>query len=352
MGSEKAPTSSRYESLMYKLRNEPRRWLITGVAGFIGSNLLEHLLKINQTVCGIDNFITGKRKNLEEVRSLVSAEQWARFTFIEGDIRDLAACREACRGVDLVLHEAALGSVPRSLEDPIMTNDNNINGTLNVLVAARDCKVQRIVYAASSSTYGDHPGLPKVEETIGRPLSPYAVTKYVNELYADVFARCYGIENIGLRYFNVFGPRQDPEGAYAAVIPKWISAMINNEPVYINGSGETSRDFCFIDNVMQINLLAATTANSEAINQVYNTAVNARTNLNELFELLRSRLEIDYRHLKDYKPVYRDYRVGDVLHSQADISKAQRLLGYEPRHAVAQGLNEAIGWYRANVRNV
>jgi UDP-N-acetylglucosamine/UDP-N-acetylgalactosamine 4-epimerase len=348
MIKDNANTTSLYRSLNEKLRKEPRRWLITGVAGFIGSNLLEHLLKQNQTVCGIDSFVTGKRKNLEEVQSLVSAEQWARFTFVEGDIRSLAICREASTGVDYVLHEAAIGSVPRSIEDPIFTNDINITGTLNILVAARDCKVKRIVYAASSSTYGDDPGLPKFEDKIGKPLSPYAVTKYVNELYADVFARCYGVEAIGLRYFNVFGPRQDPEGAYAAVIPKWIAAMISNEPLYINGTGETSRDFCFIENVIQMNLLAATSGNAEAVNQVYNTAVNARTNLNELFELLRSSLEKYYDHLKSYKPIYQDFRAGDVLHSQADISKGRKLLGYEPSHTIDQGLKEALGWYRAN----
>ena len=348
MAKDDPRTTSRYDSVKEMLRNEPRRWLITGVAGFIGSNLLEHLLRQGQTVCGIDNFITGKRRNLDEVRSLVSAEQWSRFTFIEGDIRNLAICREASKDIDYVLHEAAVGSVPRSLEDPILTNDINITGTLNVLIAGRDCRVKRIVYAASSSTYGDHPGLPKVEDRIGRPLSPYAVTKYVNELYADVFARCYGLETIGLRYFNVFGPRQDPEGAYAAVIPKWIAAMISNQPVYINGTGETSRDFCFIDNVMQMNLLAATTDNPEAVNQVYNTAVNARTDLNELFELLRSRLEKDHDHLKSFKPVYRDFRSGDVLHSQAEISKARMLLGYQPSHTIEQGLNEALEWYQVN----
>jgi len=348
MRNDNANTSSLYNSQKTKLHKEPVRWLITGVAGFIGSNLLEHLLKLNQTVCGIDNFSTGKRKNFEEVQSLISAEQWARFKFIEGDIRSLAACKEACTDIDIVLHEAALGSVPRSLEDPITTNDNNISGTLNVFVAARDCKVKRIVYAASSSTYGDHPGLPKVEEYIGKPLSPYAVTKYVNELYADVFARCYGMETIGLRYFNVFGPRQDPDGAYAAVIPKWIDAMIKNVPLYINGTGETSRDFCYIENVVQMNLLAATADNSDAVNQVYNTAVNGRTTLNELFELLRMRLEKDYPHLRDFRPIYREFRAGDVRHSQADISKAQRLIGYAPTYAVAQGLDAALTWYMAN----
>lgn len=339
-----------YEKVKDTLRNEPKRWLITGVAGFIGSNLLEHLLKLDQIVVGLDNFSTGKERNLAEVMSLVSEKQWSRFKLIKADIRDLAECLKACNGVDYILHEAALGSVPRSLEDPINTNANNITGSLNMLVAARDCKVKRIVYAASSSTYGDHPGLPKVEDTIGKPLSPYAVTKYVNELYAEVFARCYGLETIGLRYFNVFGQRQDPDGAYAAVIPKWVASMIKNQPVYINGTGETSRDFCFIENVIQMNLLAAIIDNPKAVNQVYNTAVNGRTNLNELFELLRSRLEKDYSHLKIFKPVRRDFRAGDVMHSQADISKATTLLGYEPSHMIEQGLNDAIGWYQANTK--
>ena len=335
-----------YEQTKDVLKNEQKGWLITGVAGFIGSNLLEQLLKLNQMVIGLDNFSTGKRKNLNEVRSLVTSEQWSRFTFIEGDIRDLATCQEACKGVDIVLHEAAIGSVPRSLEDPINTNENNITGTLNMFVAARDNKVKRIVYAASSSTYGDHPGLPKVEDKIGKPLSPYAVTKYVNELYADVFSRCYGLETIGLRYFNVFGPRQDPEGAYAAVIPKWIASMIKNEPVYINGTGETSRDFCYIANVVQMNLLASMTENASAVNQVYNTAVNARTNLNELFEKLRSRLVRNYKHLLTFKPMYRDFRPGDIKHSEANVGKAQHLLGYQPTHVIDQGLDESMEWYQ------
>lgn len=341
--------STSFNEAKEKLTAEPRRWLITGVAGFIGSNLLEHLLKLNQTVIGFDNFSTGKKKNLDEVKALIPAEQWSRFNFIEGDIRNLSTCREACKGVDFVLHEAALGSVPRSLEDPINTNENNITGSLNMLVAVRDCKVKRMVYAASSSTYGDHPGLPKVEDKIGKPLSPYAVTKYVNELYADAFSRCYGIETIGLRYFNVFGQRQDPDGAYAAVIPKWIAGMIKNEPVYINGTGETSRDFTFIDNVIQINLLAAVTNNPAAINQAYNAAVNSRTTLNELFEMLRNRLLSSHEHLRNFKPIHRDFRPGDVKHSQADISRAAQLLGYTPTHTINRGLDEALPWYLANV---
>jgi UDP-N-acetylglucosamine 4-epimerase len=298
---------------------------------------------------GLDNFSTGKRSNLNEVRNIVSESQRERFKFIEGDIRDLATCREVCTGIDYVLHEAALGSVPRSIADPIATNENNVTGFLNMLVAARDAGTMRFVYAASSSTYGDHPGLPKHEDTIGRPLSPYAVTKYVNELYADVFARAYDVETIGLRYFNVFGPRQDHEGAYAAVIPCWIRALIKGETVHINGSGETSRDFCFVENVVQMNLLAATSTEPGAVNQVYNTAVNARTSLNELFGTLRERLEPHYPHLQACKPVYRDFRPGDVLHSQADISKAAGLLGYEPSHTFETGLCAALSWYMANL---
>jgi UDP-N-acetylglucosamine 4-epimerase len=318
---------------------------VTGVAGFIGSNLLEQLLKLDQTVVGLDNFSTGKQRNLDEVQALVGAERWARFRLIGGDIRDLDTCHLACRGVDYILHEAALGSVPRSLEDPILTNANNVTGFLNMLVAARDAGVKRFVYAASSSTYGDHPALPKIEEQIGRPLSPYAVTKYVNELYADVFARCYGLQTVGLRYFNIFGPRQDPDGAYAAVIPKWVSSLLHGEPVYINGTGETSRDFCYVQNAIQANLLAATAGKSEAIDQVYNVAVNARTTLLELFTLLRDGLTARHPRLKDAQPVHRDFRAGDVLHSQADIGKAHRLLGYEPTHTIGQGVAESLGWY-------
>ncbi|MEI6703501.1 MAG: NAD-dependent epimerase/dehydratase family protein [Deltaproteobacteria bacterium] len=340
---------NRYEAVRNLLQADPKTWLVTGVAGFIGSNLLEHLLLMNQRVIGLDNFSTGKRSNMEEVRSSVTETQWQRFTFIEGDIRELPTCREVCQGVDYILHEAALGSVPRSIEDPISSNESNVSGFLNMLVAARDAGVKRFVYAASSSTYGDHPGLPKVENAIGRPLSPYAVTKYVNELYADVFASTYGMELIGLRYFNVFGPRQDPEGAYAAVIPCWIRALIKGETIYINGNGETSRDFCFVENVIQMNLLAATTTETAPVNQVYNTALNARTSLNELFNMLHGRLLLNYPHLRGCKPVFRDFRKGDVLHSQADISKAAKLLGYAPTHTIDQGLDAALPWYTANL---
>jgi UDP-N-acetylglucosamine/UDP-N-acetylgalactosamine 4-epimerase len=306
---------------------------------------LETLLKLNQRVVGLDNFATGHQRNLDEVKSLVTQAQWANFHFIKGDIRNLEDCQQACKGVDYVLHQAALGSVPRSIEDPINTNSANITGYLNMLVAARDAKVKRFVYAASSSTYGDHPDLPKVEDKIGKPLSPYAVTKYVNELYADVFARTYGFNTIGLRYFNVFGPRQDPDGAYAAVIPKWIASMIKGEPVYINGDGETSRDFCFIENVRQMNLLAATTENANAVNQVYNVAVGDRTTLNQLYEQLQLNLLPSFPQLQGIKPIYRDFRGGDVRHSLADISKASNLLGYQPTHRIGEGLKVAMAWY-------
>lgn len=338
--------STAFEHLKNELQNNPKTWLITGCAGFIGSNLLEALLKLDQKVIGLDNFATGHQHNLDEVQSLVNPTNWTNFKFIEGDIRNIDSCHSAVFGVDYVLHQAALGSVPRSIADPITTNSTNITGFLNMLVASRDANVKRFVYAASSSTYGDHPGLPKIEDQIGKPLSPYAVTKYVNELYADVFARTYGIESIGLRYFNVFGRRQDPDGAYAAVIPKWIASMIKGETVYINGDGETSRDFCYIENVVQANLLSATIQNSASVNQVYNIAVGGRTTLNQLFEAMRLQLVVDYSHLANFKPSYRDFRPGDVKHSQADISKARALLGYEPSHIIERGLNEALEWYQ------
>ena len=337
-------TMTRYEQLCQALPQAPKTWLITGVAGFIGSNLLETLLKLNQRVVGLDNFATGHQRNLDEVQTLVTPTQWQNYNFIQGDIRNLEDCQKACVGIDYVLHEAALGSVPRSLADPITTNATNISGFLNMLVAARDAKVKSFTYAASSSTYGDHPALPKIEENIGKPLSPYAVTKYVNELYADVFARCYGFNTIGLRYFNVFGPRQDPNGAYAAVIPKWIASLIQGEPVFINGDGETSRDFCFVANVVQANLLAAISQNPEVVDQVYNVALGDRTTLNQLFNLLHDIL-IEYGFKVDTRPLYRDFRSGDVRHSLADIRKAQRLLGYIPIQRVREGLTLSMPWY-------
>jgi len=336
---------SRYQEVQRAIRQGPRRWLITGVAGFIGSHLLETLLKLGQTVVGLDNYATGYARNLDDVKDVTSAAAWRNFTFIEGDIRALADCRRACAGADLVLHHAALGSVPRSVEDPLATHESNLTGVVNMLLAARDAGVARFIYAASSSTYGDHPGLPKVEDAIGRPLSPYAVTKYANELYADVFARCYGMNSVGLRYFNVFGARQDPEGAYAAVIPKWIAQLTRGEPVYINGDGETSRDFCYVENAVQANVLAASIEDPAALNQVYNVAVAERTTLNELFEMLRVLLMEHFPQVRERRPRYREFRAGDVRHSLADISKAQNLLRYAPTHRVREGLSEALGWY-------
>ncbi len=334
-----------YEKLQTQLQSSPRTWLITGVAGFIGSNLLETLLKHDQKVVGLDNFATGFQHNLDEVMSLVSNEQWQRFTFIKGDICNQKTCGQACADIDYVLHQAALGSVPRSIEDPVTTNENNISGFLNMLVAARDARVKRFVYAASSSTYGDHPALPKIEDKTGNPLSPYAVTKLVNELYADVFAKVYNFKTIGLRYFNIFGQRQDPAGAYAAVIPKWFAGLIKNETVYINGDGETSRDFCFIENAVQANLLAATTTNEAAANQVYNVAFGQRTTLNELYQHIKNRVTVSNETAETAKPQYRDFRAGDVRHSLADISKAKDLLGYEPEFSVLNGLDKATEWY-------
>ena len=340
---------TQYQKTQQDLVAAPKTWLVTGVAGFIGSNLLETLLKLNQTVVGLDNFATGYQKNLDEVQSLVSNEQWERFRFIEGDIRNFADCQKACSGVDYVLHQAALGSVPRSLADPITTNEVNISGFLNMLTAARDAEVKSFTYAASSSTYGDHPGLPKVEDKIGKPLSPYAVTKYVNELYADVFARSYGFKSVGLRYFNVFGRRQDPDGAYAAVIPKWTASMIKNDTVFINGDGETSRDFCYIENTVQANILAATTQNEDSTNQVYNVAVGDRTTLNELFNAIKSALA-DNGVTYEQQPTYRDFRPGDVRHSQADVSKANSLLGYEPKFNISKGIDQAMDWYVSSLK--
>jgi UDP-N-acetylglucosamine 4-epimerase len=383
-----------YEKVQTELRQNPQTWLVTGVAGFIGSHLLETLLKLNQRVVGLDNFATGHQRNLNEVQTLVTPDQWSNFDFLQGDIRQLENCKLAMtwrahlgappRGrslgidgltVDNVLHQAALGSVPRSLVDPIANNESNITGFLNMLVAARDAKVKSFTYAASSSTYGDHPGLPKVEENIGKPLSPYAVTKYVNELYAEVFARSYGFNTIGLRYFNVFGPRQDPNGAYAAVIPKWTEALIKREPVYINGDGETSRDFCYVANAVQANILAATVADpygeersdvaihspvviarearlSSPLNQVYNVAVGDRTTLKELFYLLRDNLALQpliasevRQFISAREPEYREFRSGDVQHSQADISKARTRLGYEPKYNINSGIQITTSWY-------
>jgi UDP-N-acetylglucosamine 4-epimerase len=338
---------TKYETLLNELPNSSKTWLITGVAGFIGSNLLEHLLKLDQKVVGLDNFATGHQHNLDEVKDQVSEGQWQNFSFSEGDIRNPEDCQKACQNVNYVLHQAALGSVPRSINDPVTTDGTNIGGFLNMLVAARDANVESFTYAASSSTYGDHPALPKVEENIGKPLSPYAVTKYVNELYADVFARTYDFKAIGLRYFNVFGKRQDPNGAYAAVVPKWAAGMIQGDDVFINGDGETSRDFCFIENAVQANLLAAT-ADDCAKNEVYNVAVGDRTTLNDLFDALKSALaHNDTPYSKE--PIYRDFRGGDVRHSQADIGKAAVKLGYAPEYRINEGIAKAMPWYIENV---
>ena len=336
-----------YQTVCEQLLQAPKTWLVTGVAGFIGSNLLETLLKLNQKVVGLDNFATGHQHNLDEVQSLVTSEQWASFKFYEGDIRNLEDCHKACANVDYVLHQAALGSVPRSIADPITTNAANITGFLNMLVAARDANVSSFTYAASSSTYGDHPALPKVEENIGNPLSPYAVTKYVNELYADVFARTYGFKAIGLRYFNVFGKRQDPNGAYAAVIPKWTAAMIAGDDVFINGDGETSRDFCFIENTVQANILAATTQNDEVRNQVYNVAVGDRTTLNDLFNAIKTALN-ENGVIYTKAPIYREFRAGDVRHSQASIDKIKKSLDYQANFPILEGIKLAMIWYVKN----
>jgi UDP-N-acetylglucosamine 4-epimerase len=332
---------TQFAQVCEELKSNQKTWLITGVAGFIGSNLLETLLLLDQKVIGLDNFATGFQHNLDEVQGSVSEAQWRNFTFYQGDIRQLEDCQKACAAVDYVLHQAALGSVPRSIADPIMTNSANITGFLNMLVAARDANVKSFTYAASSSTYGDHPALPKVEENIGKPLSPYAVTKYVNELYADVFAKTYDFQTIGLRYFNVFGKRQNPNGAYAAVIPKWISAMIESEDIFINGDGETSRDFCYIANAVQANILAAVVKNVDAKNQVYNVAVGDRTTLTYLFNSIKEAL---FSHNVNYdkEPVYRDFRAGDVRHSQASINKAENFLGYVPSHKIGEGLIQTV----------
>lgn len=329
-----------------------KTWLVTGCAGFIGSHLTAALLESGQTVVGLDNFATGHRYNLDEVKAQVSDAQWSRFKLIEGDIADPATCMQACGGVDVVLHQAALGSVPRSLADPLTTHRANATGFLNMLVAAKDTGVHRFVYAASSSTYGDSPALPKVEDRIGKPLSPYAVTKYLNELYADVFGRCYGLQTIGLRYFNVFGPRQDPNGAYAAVIPRWVAAMLRGEVCTINGDGETSRDFCYVRNVVQANLLAGLTSDSQAVGQVYNIAVGHRTTLKQLHSALASELSTLEPGLVVPEARHVDFRPGDVRHSLADIGKAASLLGYAPTHTVAQGIVEAVPWYIRQARRL
>jgi UDP-N-acetylglucosamine 4-epimerase len=337
-----------YDALRQNLRDNPKTWLVTGVAGFIGSHLLETLLGIGQRVVGLDNFSTGKESNLEQVREIVGSAKWERFKLYKGDLADLELCRRACSNIDYVLHQGALGSVPRSIDDPLTSHHSNVTGTLNILLSARDAHVSRVVYASSSSIYGDEPTLPKQEDRIGKPLSPYAATKYFDEVYAEVFGRAYGLGSIGLRYFNVFGPRQDPDGAYAAVIPRWISALLRGQPVEVYGNGETSRDFCYVQNIVQANLLAATTQNGGAVGQAYNVAVSERTTLNQLFTILRDGLARHRPAVQGVRPVYRDFRPGDILHSLADITKARTWLGYEPSHTLARGLAEAMAWYIAN----
>jgi UDP-N-acetylglucosamine 4-epimerase len=343
-------TNTPYDQLQADLKTRPRAWLITGVAGFIGSNLLETLLRLDQHVVGLDNLSTGYTGNLDEVRRLVTSAQWARFDFIKGDINDAALCQKVCSGIGYVLHQAALGSVPASIADPAAAHRNNVTGFLSLALAARDAKVKRFVYASSSAVYGDDDQLPKAEQKIGHPLSPYAATKLMNELYAEVLWRAYSFPSIGLRYFNVFGPRQDPAGSYAAVIPGWIAALLKHQPVYINGDGETSRDFCHVTNVVQANLLAATIPNPDALNQVYNIALGEQTTLNQLFRALKSAVGGSAAAgVPQDKPVYREFRPGDIRHSLADITKARRLLGFEPRLRLEEGLAQSMEWYRRNV---
>jgi UDP-N-acetylglucosamine 4-epimerase len=342
----------RYQQIQSALQATPRTWLVTGVAGFIGSNILEELLQLNQYVVGLDNFSTGYQANLDEVRGIVGARKWSRANIIKGDIRNVATCQRACAGADFVLHQAALGSVPRSVADPIRSHESNVTGFLNMLVAARDAGVSRFVYASSSSIYGDDPTLPKIEERVGEPLSPYAATKAMNELYARVFAKVFGLPCIGLRYFNVFGPRQDPEGAYAAVIPRWIAALLQGQPIHIYGDGETSRDFSYITNVVQANILAATTENPAALNRLFNIALGETTSLNQLFHLVQDALRQLDPSVPEQTPVYDDFRTGDVRHSLADIDKAQQLLGYAPTHRIHEGLALAMDWYRQKFQPV
>ena len=342
-----------YETALQRIKHGGksggRTWLVTGAAGFIGSHLVENLLNLDQAVVGLDNFATGKPENLEHVQAAVGEARWKNFRFIEGDIRSLDACHRACAGADIVLHQAALGSVPRSIDDPIASSAANVTGFLNMQVAARDAGVARFVYASSSAVYGDHPALPKVEAVTGRAMSPYGLTKWVNELYADVFDVCYGFKSIGLRYFNVFGPRQDPNGAYASVIPAWIGALLRGQIPYINGDGSAARDFCHVDNVVQANLLAATVEDPLALGQAYNIALGDQTSLNELYEMIRDGVAQKYPHVKGVRAVYREPRKGDLQFSRADTTKAQRLLGYRPAVRIMDGLQKTIDWYAQNI---
>jgi len=339
-----------YNKTKEQLKNSPKTWLVTGVAGFIGSNLVEQLLKLNQKVFALDNFATGHRYNLEKIQTAVTSEQWSNFTFEEGDIKDYEFCLKMTKDVDIILHQAALGSVPRSIDDPITSNASNATGFLNMITAAKENGIKRFVYASSSSVYGDSQELPKVESRTGNLLSPYAVTKMVDELYGGVFQKTYGVEAIGLRYFNVFGKRQDPNGAYAAVMPKWIGQLLNSEDLYINGDGETSRDFTYIDNVVQMNILAGTTTNEKVFGEAFNTAAGGRETLNNLYSAITSGLKQELPELEINKPIYRDFRAGDIRHSNADISKAKELLGYEPTHTLESGLKESIAWYIDDIR--
>ncbi|MHC1725798.1 MAG: SDR family oxidoreductase [Syntrophobacteraceae bacterium] len=333
------------EQLKFEMAREPKKWLVTGVAGFIGSNILEELLKLDQVVVGLDNFLTGYEHNLDDVKRMAGEKRWDGFTFIKGDVRNLDDCRRACRGVDYILHQAALGSVPRSIDDPILTNQSNVDGFLNMLVAAKEARVKRFVFASSSSVYGDSARMPKVEDTIGAPLSPYAASKLINEIYAGVFSRVYEFEWVGLRYFNVFGKRQDPQGAYAAVIPRWVDALMNLETPVINGDGETSRDFCYIKDVVQANILAALSGSGKPANRTYNVAYGDRTTLNQLFRLIRKHLSRHIPEVERIEPEYGPFRKGDVRHSLADISMAGELLGYSPTYKVEKGIGETIEWY-------
>lgn len=342
----------KYDRTKLELLNNQRSWLVTGCAGFIGSNLVEELLKLNQKVVGLDNFATGHKYNLEHIKNSVTQQQWDNFIFIEGDITDYNICIEVTKNIDIVLHQAALGSVPRSIDNPINSNASNVSGFLNMLTASKDNGVKRFVYASSSSVYGDSVELPKVESRTGNLLSPYAVTKYVNELYMGVFYKCYAFESIGLRYFNVFGKRQDPNGAYAAVMPKWISQMLKGEDVFINGDGETSRDFTYIDNVVQANIIAATTTNPNAFAKAYNIAAGGRETLNNLFNAIKTGLEEKLPNLKIKDAIYRDFRAGDIRHSNANINQAKELLGYEPTHTLEEGLKESLEWYINDIKGV
>lgn len=340
---------SRFDEVCEDLVNSPRRWLVTGVAGFIGSALLEKLLDLGQTVVGVDNFLTGHKKNLDDVLK-INPDERLQFQFVEGDLRDPEVCKKVVKDVDIILHQAALGSVPRSMKDPVTTFQHNVDAYLNVLWAAKESGVKRVVYASSSSVYGDHPGLPKVEDRIGKPLSPYAATKRSDEIWAQVFQDCYQMQMIGLRYFNVFGRRQDPNGPYAAVIPRWIANMIDNKPCVIFGDGSNSRDFCYVDNIVQANLLAGTAPEAEVTGTVYNCGCNGRTDLKELHAMIRDDLAKDFPDVANAEPIFEPPRAGDIPHSQASIDKIRAALGYEPTHQVSDGMTETVAWFAQRLR--